>query len=131
MQVARCLAERRVCRGGAYAEEAIRLAETVDHPYSFVVVCDAVGQFFLRQGALSQAIGVFERALTLRETVNLPPIFRRCHVGLGAAYALSGRVTEALPLLERGWNSCIPMARGAQLLSSSSGWARAMCWLAA
>ena len=64
--------------------------------------CDGVGHFFLRQGALSQAIDVFERALTLREAVNFPPIFRRCHVGLGAAYALSGRVSEALPLLERG-----------------------------
>jgi predicted ATPase len=102
-QVARCLAELgEFAEGRAYAEEAIRLAETVDHPYSFVVACDAVGQFFLRQGGVSQAIGVFERALTLRETVNLPAIFRRCHMGLGAAYALAGRVSEALPLLERG-----------------------------
>ncbi len=108
-QVARCLAELGAfAEGRVYAEEAIRLAETVDHPYSFVVACDAVGQFFLHQGALSQAIGVFERALTLRETVNLPPIFRRCHVGLGAAYALSGRVSEALPRLERGLEQLRP-----------------------
>jgi DNA-binding NtrC family response regulator/predicted ATPase len=108
-QVARCMAELGAfAEGRAYAEEAIRLAETVDHPYSFVVVCDAVGQFFLRQGALCQAISVFERALTLSETVNLPPIFRRCRVGLGAAYALSGRVTEALPLLERGLEQLHP-----------------------
>jgi DNA-binding NtrC family response regulator/predicted ATPase len=101
-QVARCLAELGAFREGqAYAEEALRLAETVDHPYSFAVVCDGVGYFFLRQGALSQAIHVFERALTLPEVVNFPPIFLRCHMGLGAAYALSGRVTEALPLLER------------------------------
>jgi tetratricopeptide (TPR) repeat protein len=44
----------------------------------------------------------------LREAVNLPPIFRRCHVGLGAAYALSGRVSEALPLLERGLEQLHP-----------------------
>jgi predicted ATPase/class 3 adenylate cyclase len=102
-QVARCLAELGAfAEGRAYAEDALRLAETIDHPYSFVVACDAVGQFFLRQGALSQAIGVFERALTIREAVNFPGIFLRCHVGLGVAYALSGRVSEALPLLERG-----------------------------
>jgi tetratricopeptide (TPR) repeat protein len=102
-QVARCLAELGAFADGrAYAEDALRLAETVDHPYSFVCTCDGVGHFFLRQGALSQAIHVFERALTRREAVNFPPIFRRCQVGLGAAYALSGRVTEALPLLERG-----------------------------
>jgi predicted ATPase/class 3 adenylate cyclase len=102
-QVARCLAELGAfAEGRAYAEDALRLAETVDHPYSFACVCDGVGNFFLRQGALSQAIHVFERALTLREAVNFPPILRRCYVGVGAAYALSGRVTEALPLLERG-----------------------------
>jgi predicted ATPase/DNA-binding winged helix-turn-helix (wHTH) protein len=108
-QVARCLAELGAFADGrAYAEDAIRLAETVDHPYSFIVACDAVGQFFLRQGALSQAIGVFELALTLPETVNLPGIFRRCHVGLGAAYTLSGRLSEALPLLERGLEQLHP-----------------------
>jgi predicted ATPase len=112
-QVARCLAELGAfAEGLAYAEEALRLAETVDHPYSFVVVCDGVGYFFLRQGALSQAIHVFERALTLREAVNFPPIFRRCHVGLGAAYALSGRITEALPLLERGLEQTPPRRTG-------------------
>jgi tetratricopeptide (TPR) repeat protein len=101
-QVARCLAELGAfAEGRTYAEEALRLVETVDHPYSFACACDGVGHFFLRQGVLSQAIQVFERALALREAVNFPPIFRRCHVGLGIAYTLSGRVTEALPLLER------------------------------
>jgi DNA-binding NtrC family response regulator/predicted ATPase len=102
-QVARCLAELGAfAEGRAYAEDALRLAETVDHPYSFIWVCNGVGHFFLRQGALPQAIRVFERALTLREAVNFPGIFRQCRVSLGSAYALSGRLTEALPLLERG-----------------------------
>ena len=36
-QVARCLAELGAfAEGRAYAEDALRLAETVDHPYSFV-----------------------------------------------------------------------------------------------
>jgi predicted ATPase len=112
-QVARCLAELGVfAEGRAYAEDALRLAETVNHPYSFLCACDGVGYFFLRQGALSQAIRVFERALTLREAVNFPPIFRRCHVGLGAAYALSGRVSESLPLLERGLEQTPPRRTG-------------------
>jgi predicted ATPase/class 3 adenylate cyclase len=111
-QIARCLAELGAfAEGLAYAEDALRLAETVDHPYSFAVVCDGVGYFFLRQGALSQAIHVFERALALREAVNFPAIFRRCHVGLGAAYALAGRITEALPLLERGLDGLHPSRR--------------------
>jgi predicted ATPase len=102
-QVARCLAELGAfTEGRAYAEEALRLAETVDHPYSFAVVCDGVGYFFLRQGTLARAIDVFERALRLCEALNFPPIFRRCRMGLGAAYTLSGRLMAALPLLERG-----------------------------
>ena len=102
-QVARCLAELGAfAEGRSYGEDALRLAETVDHPYSLIWACSGLGHFFLRQGALSQAIHAFERALALPEAVNFPGPFRHCHVELGAAYALSGRVTEALPLLERG-----------------------------
>ena len=102
-QVARCLAELGAfAEGRAYAEDALRLAETVDHPYSYIWACSGVGHFFLRQGTLSQAIHMFERALALPEAVHFPGTFRHCHVELGAAYTLSGRVNEALPLLERG-----------------------------
>ena len=101
-QVARCLAELGTfAEGRAYGEDALRLAETVDHPYSLVWACEGVGHFFLRQGALSQAIRVFERGLGLREAVNFPLVIRHCTAGLGVAYALSGRVAEALPLLRQ------------------------------
>jgi predicted ATPase len=101
-QVARCLAELGAfAEGRAYAEDALRLAETIDHPYSFLWVCNGVGHFFLRQGALAQAIQMFERGLALPEAANFSGIFRQCHASLGAAYALSGRVSEGLPLLER------------------------------
>ena len=102
-QVARCLAELGAfAEGRAYAADALRLAETVDHPYSLLWVCNGVGHFFLRQGALSQAIHVFERALALRDAVHFPQVLRQCQAALGAAYTLAGRVSEALPLLERG-----------------------------
>jgi DNA-binding winged helix-turn-helix (wHTH) protein/tetratricopeptide (TPR) repeat protein len=101
-QVARCLAELGgFAEGRAYAEDALQLAETVDHPYSLIWVCNGVGHLFLRQGALSQAIHVLERARALREAANFPHAFRLCHATLGAAYILSGRVTESLPLLEQ------------------------------
>jgi tetratricopeptide (TPR) repeat protein len=101
-QVARCLAELGAfAEGRAYGEDALRLAETVDHPYSLVWACEGMGYFYLRQGVLAQAIRVFERGLGLREAVNFPPVIRHCIAGLGVAYALSGRVTEALPLLQQ------------------------------
>ena len=98
-------------------------------PTVYLGVC-GVGHFFLRQGALSQAIHVFERALALREAVNFP-IFRRCHVGLGAAYALSGRVSEALPLLERGLEQSQPPGIMGLAPLFPVWLVRAMCWLAA
>jgi predicted ATPase/DNA-binding winged helix-turn-helix (wHTH) protein len=108
-QVARCLAELGAfAEGRAYGEDALRLAETVDHPYSLMWACSGLGHLCLRQGALSQAIHVFERALAIREIMNLPGNMRHAFVELGAAYALSGRVSEALPLMERGLEQSVP-----------------------
>jgi tetratricopeptide (TPR) repeat protein len=112
-QVARCLAELGAfAEGWVYGEDALRLAETVDHPYSHIWACSGVGHFFLCQGALSQAIRVFERALALPEAVNFPGLFRHLHVELGLAYALSGRVSDALPLMEWGLKQWQPPGRG-------------------
>jgi hypothetical protein len=80
-QVARCLAELGAfAEGRTYAEEALRLAVTVEHPYSLIWACNGVGHFFLRQGALSQALHVFERALSLPEAGNFPAITRNVEV---------------------------------------------------
>jgi tetratricopeptide (TPR) repeat protein len=108
-QMARCLAELGAfAEGRAYGKDALRLAETVDHPYSLMWACSGLGHLCLRQGALSQAIHVFERALAIRETINLPGTMRHAFVELGAAYALSGRLSEALPLMERGPEQSVP-----------------------
>jgi tetratricopeptide (TPR) repeat protein len=60
-----------------------------------------VGGLSLVQGDLPTAITMFERALTLCQTWDLPLWFATTSARLGYAYALSGRVAEALPLLER------------------------------
>jgi tetratricopeptide (TPR) repeat protein len=98
----RCLAELGAfAEGRAYGEDALRLAEMIEHPYSLAWACVAVGHLSLRQGALPQAIRVLERGLALSEAVPLPVMMRHCYAHLGVAYALSGRVPEALSLLER------------------------------
>jgi tetratricopeptide (TPR) repeat protein len=97
-----CLAELGAfAEGRAHGEDALRLAEAVEHPYSLALACSAVGRFFLRQGAPSQAIRVLERGQALSEALDFPLIIGLCTAPLGAAYALSGRMPEALPLLER------------------------------
>jgi tetratricopeptide (TPR) repeat protein len=87
--------------GKAPAEEAVRIAEAADHPFSRVAAYIAVGYRLLRQGELPQAIPVLERALDLVQVAHLQLIVPWVAAPLGAAYALAGRTPEALPLLEQ------------------------------
>jgi tetratricopeptide (TPR) repeat protein len=82
-----------------YGEEAIRIAEADAHPLSLVVAHAGPGILYLRQGDLEQAIYHLERALELSS--DTPLWFPRIASALGAAYAVSGRVAEGLPLSER------------------------------
>jgi tetratricopeptide (TPR) repeat protein len=87
--------------GIAYGEEALRIAEEVDHPYSREVAHWGMGNLYLYKGDLSQAISELERGLELCQTLNIPLHFPLVASTLGAAFVLSGRIAEALPLLEQ------------------------------
>ncbi len=84
-----------------YAEEAIRIAEAVDHPFSRVQAYWAMGNLYLYKGDLPKAIPVLERGLELCQSLDIVLLFSFVASALGAAFALSGRNTEALPLLEQ------------------------------
>ena len=56
---------------------------------------------YLRQGALSQAIALLARGLALCQSWDIQSWLHSVAANLGRAYALSGRVAEALPLLEQ------------------------------
>ena len=100
--LARCLAELGAFpEGSVHAEEAVRVAEAVDHPNSLIHAYLGVGFLSLRQRDLSRAIPVLERGLDLCRVVNMRLWFPETAAALGCAYALSGRVAEALPLLEQ------------------------------
>ena len=93
--------------GRAHGEDAIRLGEAINHPFSLAFAYAAVGHVFLRQGDLPQAMRVLERGLTLGEARHLPLMIQLCKAQLGAAYALCGRVSEALPLLQQALDQSI------------------------
>jgi tetratricopeptide (TPR) repeat protein len=98
----RCLAELGAFSEGiTHAEEAVRIAEAVDHPQSLILAYLGVGFLSLRQGDLSMAIPVLERGLDLCRVFNVLLWFPETAAALGYAYALAGRVAEALPLLEQ------------------------------
>jgi tetratricopeptide (TPR) repeat protein len=82
-------------------EEAVRLAEAAEQPYSLAIALTWVGLLACRQGALHRAIPGLERGLTLCQIADFPLIFPVFASILGVAYALAGRMAEALPLLDQ------------------------------
>jgi tetratricopeptide (TPR) repeat protein len=96
----RCHAELGTfAEGRALGEEGLRIAEEVAHPSSLMYASWGIGQLSLRQGDLSTALPLLERAVGLCQEANFPFYFPWMAPALGAAYSLCGRVTDAVPLL--------------------------------
>jgi tetratricopeptide (TPR) repeat protein len=85
--------------GLTLAEEGVKIAESVNHPYSRVYAQLGLGRLLLRQGELSRAIAVFEGARALCESAEIPVLSALVLLPLGVAYAQSGRSEEALEIL--------------------------------
>jgi class 3 adenylate cyclase/tetratricopeptide (TPR) repeat protein len=83
------------------AEEAVRIAEAIDHLNSLVVALWGLGALHLERGALDEAIPVLERDIRLCQVAELPTVLAWAAPCLGLAYALAGRLAEALPLLQQ------------------------------
>src|SRR5882724_4110041 len=97
-----CLAEvGAFAEGVILGEEGIGLAEAINHPISLARACYGVGFVSLCKGDLHQAIARLERGLALCQTWSIRDWFLVLAAALGDAYALSGRLAEALPLLEQ------------------------------
>jgi tetratricopeptide (TPR) repeat protein len=105
----------------AHAQEALRIAEGADHPFTLAEALTGVGSVSLAQGDFERAIDALERARVLIRTWNLQPwaVLAR----LGYAYALSARPDEGRDLLEEVIQNATTM--------SSMGVGRAMqlTWL--
>jgi tetratricopeptide (TPR) repeat protein len=98
----RCLAELGAFPEGiVHAAEAVRIAEAVNHPHSLIHAYLGVGFLSLRQRDLSRAIRVLEHGLDLCRVWHIVVSLPTIAAALGCAYAMAGRVVEALPLLEQ------------------------------
>ena len=94
------LAERgEFAEGIAHGEEAVRTAEAVDHLFSLGVACNWVGWVYLEKGDVQKSIPYLERSAHLGQVGSFPFTFRAISA-LGWAYGLSGRIVDALPLLD-------------------------------
>jgi tetratricopeptide (TPR) repeat protein len=124
-----CLAET-----GAFAEgiligdEGVSVAEAVDHPYSRSAIYYGVGLLYLRQGDLPRAIPRLEGSLTLCHMADIHLLFPFVASALGAAYALSGRDTDALRWLEQAVAQSIAMQFMAFQALRVAEWGQAVLW---
>jgi tetratricopeptide (TPR) repeat protein len=82
------------------AQEGVRLAELLDHPYSLACALRGLGRPYTARGDLDRAIRLTERGLALSRERHLPQIWPELADQLGYVYALSGRVVEGLSVLE-------------------------------
>jgi class 3 adenylate cyclase/tetratricopeptide (TPR) repeat protein len=86
--------------GRTQGEEAVRIAEAADHPYSLALACWGLGGLDLYQGAFQKAMPFLDRGLELCRIWNLPQIFPMLAVTMSPALARCGRITDALALVE-------------------------------
>jgi tetratricopeptide (TPR) repeat protein len=97
----RCAAELgEFNKGIGPGEEAVRIAEEVNHPQSMAIACEGIGHLYLMKGELSRAISLMERSVHICRNKQIAVQFPRAVSRLGCAYLHTGRVGEALALLE-------------------------------
>jgi class 3 adenylate cyclase/tetratricopeptide (TPR) repeat protein len=101
-QLARALAERGVFdEGDAHGQEAIRIAEALDHPYSVFVGCLGLAYLKSISGELNQAARLLERAVAQCREWNITSQTPIAMASLGHVYARSGRIEEGISCLQQ------------------------------
>ncbi len=88
-------------RGIAYGQEAVRLAEALDHPYSVSAACWGLGSVYAARQLHAEAILALERSLSLVRDWRLEILSPAVKARLGSVYAASGRVVDGLALLHQ------------------------------
>ncbi|HUG37682.1 MAG TPA: AAA family ATPase [Candidatus Limnocylindrales bacterium] len=117
--MARCylpqvLAEQgRFEEGIVHAQEGIRLAEALDHPYSLAFGWWVLAYVHITRGELLPAVDLLERGQALSRERDLTYFTVAGAASLGYAYALSGRTAESIPLLEHAVSAVETMGHGA------------------
>jgi tetratricopeptide (TPR) repeat protein len=105
-----CLTELGEFRDGTWrGEEALRIAQPLEHPLSLTTACAGLGYLYLRQGQTARAIPLLERGLEATRAGNSPLWFPRVASALGLAYARIGRQREGLALLEEAVEQGVAM----------------------
>jgi tetratricopeptide (TPR) repeat protein len=97
--------------GRVLGEEGLRMAEAVGHPASLMTAYNGLGLLVLHQGDLPRAIPLLERAVSIGQDTGLLALSALMAAPLGAAYALGGRLADAVPLLTQTLEQLMALAR--------------------
>jgi predicted ATPase len=91
----------RFADGLACGTEGLGIAETAAHSNSLAIACLGLGRLALNQGDFAQAVPVLTRALELCHSAHIALLFPAVATALAYAYTYTGRLNDALPLVER------------------------------
>jgi class 3 adenylate cyclase/tetratricopeptide (TPR) repeat protein len=80
--------------------EAVKIAETMNHPLSLVFAYGVASSVYVMQGDVQQSIPRLERSRALCQTHHITLTYQPILAFLSLAYALSQRAAEALQLLD-------------------------------
>ncbi len=118
--LARALAERGVFdEGDAHGNEAVRIAEALDHPFSVIYACLGLAYVNTVRGDLREATRLLERALALCHDWTITILTHLAMASLGHVYAWSGRVEEGISRLQQALTAH-ESAGGARYLEAMS-----------
>jgi class 3 adenylate cyclase/tetratricopeptide (TPR) repeat protein len=109
--------------GNARGQEAIQIAETVDHPFSLGLAFHGGGRLYLCKGDVQKAIAMLERGHDLCRARVVGYWLPVISASLGLAYATDGRTAEAFSLLEQAverWRAAQMMIYQSLFLTSLS-----------
>jgi tetratricopeptide (TPR) repeat protein len=90
-----------LANGIAQGEEVVRIAEMVGQPFSLVAAYLMLSYIYIVKGDLEKATPLAERSLDICRNAEIVAEFSRAAAHLGYAYLHSGRVADALTLLEQ------------------------------
>jgi class 3 adenylate cyclase/tetratricopeptide (TPR) repeat protein len=108
--------------GKTLAEEAITIAKETDHASSLAFAHISLGFIHLVQGNVDFAITTLERCQKICSANNIQVLMPHIGSNLAYAYALAGRVDDAIPLMEKADEQ-------SKLSGRKAAWALRLTWL--
>jgi class 3 adenylate cyclase/tetratricopeptide (TPR) repeat protein len=97
-----CLAEvGRFDESAGYADEAMALAETTNHPDTLFWAYHGKGVHHLSRGEVGPAAEALESAYSICQTHDMPTYRPRISAELGLAWAQGGQAAKAVPMVQQ------------------------------